>query len=197
MVSRPERPRSETQREILKAAWKLLEECGASGVRLEDVARRAGVSRQALYLNFGSRAGLLVALVEYIDETGRIREHALRWSAAPTARARLDAFLRWWCGYVPRIRGVASALLAERGHDEAAEAAWRNRMEALHGSARSLVDGLAKEGVLSPEWKPAEAADWLWALISVQVHEALCERGWSERRYADRLGRVVRSVLLA
>ena len=55
-----------TRRRILQAAWELLEQRGA-GVRLVDVADRAGVSRQAVYLHFGDRSGLLVALVDFID----------------------------------------------------------------------------------------------------------------------------------
>ncbi|MFN2487225.1 MAG: TetR/AcrR family transcriptional regulator, partial [Acidimicrobiia bacterium] len=58
----------ETRRRILQATWKLIEELGPS-IRLIDAADRAGVSRQAVYLHFGDRAGLLLALVQHIPET--------------------------------------------------------------------------------------------------------------------------------
>lgn len=187
---------TETRVEILNAAWALIEREGAAAVRLADVAKQAGVSRQAVYLKFGSRVGLFVALVAYIDEVGRTGEQAARWRSAETGEAKLEAFLEWWNGYVPQIRPVANALLAERARDAAAGAAWQSRMEALHRATHYVVAALAKEGTLAPGWRVPEAADWLWGLVSIQLRETMAERGWSRRRYADRLRRVVRAALL-
>lgn len=187
-----------TRDAILEAARARIERDGAGAVRLADVARDAGVSRQAVYLHFGSRAGLLVALVSHLDAQAGVAEAAQRWRAEGlTATARLDAFLAWWSGYVPRIRGVANALLAERAADAAADAAWRDRMRVLQRATRYVVDQLAKEDALAPIWEPADAADWLWALVSVQLRETLAERGWSNRRYAGALREVVHRALLA
>lgn len=189
---------SKTQESILRAAWELLEEEGAAAVRLQDVGTRAGVSRQAVYLHFGSRAGLLVELVNWIDDQERFPERAARLvRETGTAVETLDAYLDLWTHYVPRIRHVARALLAERATDEAADAAWRDRMDALHWGLERVVERLDEEGVLAEPWTRKEAADWLWALVSIQVFEALTERGWSHRRWADRLGRVVHSTLVA
>lgn len=189
---------SQTQERILEATWELLEREGAAAVRLQDVARAVDVSRQTVYLNFGSRAGLLGALVQYVDVKGRAIEVLEKLGSADlSAQAKLDAHLSWWIGYLPKIRGVARALLAERSYDEATEAAWQSRMDLLLNSVRYVVDQLALENALDPSWKPAEAADWYWGLISVQLYEAMMERGWSHRRYADRLRRVVHATLLA
>ena len=38
-------------------------------LRLADVADRADVSRQAVYLHFGDRAGLVLGLLGWVDET--------------------------------------------------------------------------------------------------------------------------------
>ena len=60
---------------MLEAARALLEERSAQAVKLEDVASRAGVSRQSVYLHFGSRAGLLLALVAHVEASrGRCGE---------------------------------------------------------------------------------------------------------------------------
>ncbi|MDH3426552.1 MAG: TetR/AcrR family transcriptional regulator, partial [Acidimicrobiia bacterium] len=50
-----------TRARILDATWELVAEQGA-GLKLSEVASRASVSRQAIYLHFGDRPGLLVAL---------------------------------------------------------------------------------------------------------------------------------------
>ena len=41
-------------------------------VSVGRVAAEAGVSRQAVYLHFGSKANLLLALVAWMDEAGRL-----------------------------------------------------------------------------------------------------------------------------
>lgn len=197
-ASSHERTWSETQHRILRAARALLEEHGAAAVRLEDVGRRAGVSRQAVYLNFGSRAGLFVELVHWIDDQERFPERAARViRASGSAVETLDAYLRLWTSYLPRIRNVAYALLAERAVDADADAAWRDRMDAVHRVCELLVGRLEGEGVLASPWRRAEAADWLWGLLSVPLWDSLRERGWSRSRFVDRLTRVVHSVLVS
>ena len=53
----------ETREKIMRATWKLLEESGGSGVRMSDIAKAAGISRQAVLHHFGSRDGLMRATV--------------------------------------------------------------------------------------------------------------------------------------
>ncbi len=49
----------ETRTRILDATVRMLEEQGGRGVRMGDIAKAAGISRQAVYLHFSSRAELL------------------------------------------------------------------------------------------------------------------------------------------
>lgn len=52
-----------TEEQILAAAFGRVAEAGLARLTLEDVAESAGVSRQTVYRHFGSRDGLLRALV--------------------------------------------------------------------------------------------------------------------------------------
>ena len=62
------RTRSETTRAaILAAALRLLEHDGYHAVGLAAVGREAGVSRQSIYLHFGSKANLLRALLDDLN----------------------------------------------------------------------------------------------------------------------------------
>ena len=63
-MGRRRRPAEETQAEILGVAQELLLDHGPAGVRLDEIARRIGVSRQAILHHFGNREGLMRALVE-------------------------------------------------------------------------------------------------------------------------------------
>ncbi|MEO1505580.1 MAG: helix-turn-helix domain-containing protein, partial [Pseudomonadota bacterium] len=80
---------SDTRTRILQAAWRLLEE-GAAGVRMSDIAKAAGVSRQAVYLHFPTRAKLLIDTTRYVDEVKNIDDR-LAASRAATGIDRLDA----------------------------------------------------------------------------------------------------------
>ena len=62
MVDSMSSRRQRTRSNILDSALRLLVERGYHGVGKEEVARDAGVSRQALYQHFKSKSELLVAL---------------------------------------------------------------------------------------------------------------------------------------
>ncbi len=58
----------DTRTRILKATLDLLEEGTGSAVRMSDIAKKAAISRQAIYLHFRTRAELLIATTHYLDE---------------------------------------------------------------------------------------------------------------------------------
>src|SRR5919107_4913211 len=96
-----------------------MEERNGQGVRMSDVAGAAGVSRQAVYDHFGSRADLMVATVRYGDEVLGLDERLGRYRALGSGVERLGAFIEFWGNYVPEIHGIARALMAARETDEA------------------------------------------------------------------------------
>lgn len=53
----------DTRRSVLDAALTVLAERGVSKLALEDVANEAAVSRQTVYRHFGSREGLISAVI--------------------------------------------------------------------------------------------------------------------------------------
>ncbi len=57
-----------TRETILDCAQKRLARLGSDGIRLQDIARDAGVSHPTILHHFGSRDGLIVALVQHIGE---------------------------------------------------------------------------------------------------------------------------------
>ena len=58
---------------------------------MEEVARDAGVSRQALYLHFKSKSELLVAMARYNDEMLNVAEIVRLEEEAETAEEAIDA----------------------------------------------------------------------------------------------------------
>ena len=80
---------------------------------MADIAKRAGISRQALYLHFRTRADLLIATTLHLDEVNRTEERLVASRTAATGLQRLEAFIEAWGSYLPEIHGVARALLAK------------------------------------------------------------------------------------
>lgn len=189
----------DTRDRILEAAWRLLEaDKGAGkGVRMSDIAKAAGVSRQAVYLHFENRAELLIATTRRIDAVKDVDARLTASRAAKTGEARLDAFIEAWGGYIPEIYGVAKALMAMQATDKAAGAAWRDRMAAVRHGCAAAVDALARDGRLRPERSQEEATDLLWTLLSVRMWEHLTrDCGWPQAAYLAAMKDLARSALL-
>ena len=187
----------ETREKILDSAWKLLVGEGASAIRMSDIAKLTGISRQAVYLHFPSRAELLIATTRYIDEVKDIDKRLSASRSAASGQQRLDAFVEAWGSYIPEIYGVARALIALQSNDDAARAAWSDRMDAVRHGCAAAVAALKKEGMLSTELSEKEAIDLLWSQLSVENWEHLRQRcGWSQKRYIRVMQQVARQTLL-
>ena len=174
----------ETRTRILDATVRMLEEHGGRGVRMGDIAKAAGISRQAVYLHFASRAELLVAATRYLDEVLDVDRRLAPSRAATSGAERLALYIDCWGHYIPEIYGVAKALLLAQETDEAAAAAWNDRMLAMRDGCRAAIETLHSDGNLAPEWTPKRATDALWTMLLVPNWENLTgECGWSTRQY--------------
>lgn len=191
-------PITDTRTRILDSAWKALEEGPGASVRMADIARRAGISRQALYLHFPARAELLIATTRYIDEIKQIDTRLAASRNAETGLERLDAYIEAWGNYIPEIHGVARALLAMQDSDAAAKLAWDDRMGAVREGCAAAIRALQDDGVLSGAYTLDQATDILWALLSVRQWELLRETcGWSQAEYIALTKTVAQRSLLA
>jgi len=187
----------QTRRSILDAAWTLLEERG-TGVRIADIAAKAGVSRQTVYLHFGDRASLFVALGDHVDVSfGRdqLRAHVF---GAPTAVESLRRWVQTMSWYTAKIASVSRVLELAAESDEALAAVWRDRMTGRRDHVRRIAERLAAEGQLVDGWTVESAGDLIftvtlpgpWRVLTTVV-------GWSEERYADEITGLLERSLLA
>ena len=178
------------------SAWQLLVADESNGARMSDIARLAGISRQALYLHFPSRAELLIATTRYIDEVKDVDGRLQASRGATSGLERLAAFVEAWGNYIPEIHGVARALIALQPNDEAACAAWSDRMDAVREGCEAAVKALKRDGQLCPALSPRQATDLLWCQLSVENWEHLRLRcGWSQSRYLKIMQHTARQIL--
>ncbi|MCR9073792.1 MAG: TetR/AcrR family transcriptional regulator [Alphaproteobacteria bacterium] len=186
----------DTRTRILNAAWQLLEQGAGKGVRMADVAALAGVSRQAVYLHFPSRAELLIETTRHIDAMHDVAGRLAASRAATGGLARLEAFIDTWSGYIPEVHGVCSALLAMRDTDAAAAAAWHDRMAAVREGCAAAVAALSADGMLRTDIDGDAATDILWTLLSVRNWEHLRQDcGWPQDRYVAAMKDLARRAL--
>jgi len=187
----------ETRTRILQSALTLLESGGGNGVRMADIAKQAGISRQAVYLHFPTRAELLIATTLYVDEIKAIDDRLAKSRAAASGIARLDAYIDAWGNYIPEIYGILKALLAMKDSDDAAAAAWDGRMQAMREGCAAAIKALKDDGKLAAGLKPDQATDLLWTLLSVRNWEQLTiDCGWPQKRYIASLKRLARQAVV-
>ena len=186
----------ETRRRILDTAWALLEERG-TGVRIADIAAKAGVSRQAVYLHFGDRTSLFVALGDHVDVSfgrDRLRAHVF---GAPTGVESLRRWVQTMSWYTAKIDTVSRILELAAESDEALAAVWKDRMTGRRGHVRRIAERIAAEGQLADGWTADAAADLIFAVTLPGPWRVLTSVvGWSNERYADEITGLLELSLL-
>ncbi|SON57160.1 DNA-binding transcriptional repressor AcrR [Hartmannibacter diazotrophicus] len=187
---------TETRKAILDASWALLES-GDRAVRMSDIARAAGISRQALYLHFPNRADLLSAVTLHIDASKNVDARLAASRAATSGEARLEAFIEAWGNYIPEIHGVAKALIAMQDSDEEARRAWQGRLAAVRAGCEAAVAAIVADGRLAPDLTTERAGDLLAALLSVETWERLTrDCGWPQADYVATMKALARKALI-
>ncbi|MEL6792742.1 MAG: TetR family transcriptional regulator [Pseudomonadota bacterium] len=186
-----------TRSKILEAAWRLLEDPDGARTRMSDIARAAGVSRQAVYLHFDNRADLLTETTRYADERLGVPEALQPFRAATNAEAKLTEAAAFFAAHYLRVTGIADALLA-MSEDEEAQAAWRDRMGAVSEASAEVVAMIVAEDRLAPGWTETEATDFLWSLLAFETWRRLTkECFWTPEQFVARTSSAAKAALVA
>ena len=187
-----------TRKRILQTTWQLLEKDGGNATRMADVAKASGISRQALYLHFPNRAELLIETTRYIDVVHDVDALLAPSRSATSGQDRLTLWIEAWGNYIPKVYGVATALMQMLPTDDAAKAAWEDRMEGVRAGCAAVASALDDDGHLTKTVTTDEASDLLFAMLSIRTWEVLCkDRGWSQLRYITVMKDQARRLLLA
>lgn len=186
----------DTRARILAATWELVAEQGGS-FKISDVSRRASVSRQSVYLHFGDRTGLLIALVNHMDQTLDLAAALAAVEAATDGAAILEATMALNTAFWRQVMPVAQVLEAAQYTEEALGAAWRDRMLFRQATFRSIVEVIAERGELDEVWSVDDAATTLYGIAHFDTWRELIQLGWDDDRYVTIMSRVLKRTLLA
>ena len=186
----------DTRNRILRATWELIIEHG-SQMKLADVAKRASVSRQAIYLHFGDRAALLVALVNHMDDALDLGESLAAVHAAQDGAALLESAMWLNTTFWRHVLPVAQVLEAAQHTDEALGAAWRDRMQLRQATFRAMIETIHDRAELAEDWSIDDAAATLYGVAHFDTwRELVTEIGWSDERYVRSMTRLLGGALL-
>ncbi len=190
--------RSKTsKRAILEATLAALEAREAEAFNMGKVAKRVGISRQALYLYFASRSELAIETARYADEKYGIESELAPVMTASTGSELLEGFARFVARYNPKIYPIVRAADALRFDNPAIAAAWAERLAKRRRGNRRLAIQLQARGELASMWSVNSAGDWLTSHASVKWWEELViDLGWSHRRFEKTLAQTLKASLL-
>ena len=161
--------------EILSAAIEVFGEVGFARAKLDDVARKAGVSKGTLYLYFDSKEELFRRLVqERIVPCFEKAEEYLRESQG-TAREMLEWFIRrsWEAVRQPEMVSIARLVHAELANFPDLS---RFYFEAVILRNRSLLNQILERGRSTGEFRVVPHDFVLRAVPSLVVHGAMYQR---------------------
>jgi AcrR family transcriptional regulator len=161
-----------TRRRILDAARDSLEGGPAGALRVDEVARSAGVSRSTVYLLYGSRAGLFDALARQLrDEAGF--DGLLREFAKPDALEAMRGAQRAAVHMYAKMPDLARGLFTLAAVDPDAVAAVRAIEDGRRPGQTEIARRLAAQGYLRNGVSVEEAADILSVITSFQAFDEL------------------------
>jgi AcrR family transcriptional regulator len=154
----------QTRSRLLRAAVQVFDKKGYSAASVREIVEVANLTKPALYYHFGSKEGVLLAILqEGLEEFRRTAQTATQ--APGTTRERLmglcQSFYGLFAENVPLIRVVHRAF-----HDPAGDVPDFDLLEferALEGALRQVVE----EGVAAGELRSVEPADVALAVIGV------------------------------
>ncbi len=169
---RPGRPLDASVEDaILRATLRLLGEAGYEGLRIEEVARRAGAGKTSIYRRWATRDELILAAVRHflVDATtraskaGPVGPASLRDDLLAQAR-RLAAVL------TPERAGiVAGLLLAMRSHPELAAMVKQSLVAGEGGAMAGVLERAVSRGERRSSRVPGTVLQVLPGVLLLQV----------------------------
>ena len=193
----------QTRTRMLEAAERLFADHGYASSTIETIASTAGVAVDTVYATFGSKRGLLSALmdlrvggddqpVELLDRAG---PQAVR--REPNQKRQIARFAEDVSAIGERARPVADIIRGAAAVDEEIAALWSRLEESRFQNMSRFVAWVAANGPFRAGITEADAAAIVWSLTSPEMQRLLrVERAWSLERYAEWLAQTLTRTLL-
>ena len=175
------RPRSvESERAILAAVWKLLQETSVRKISVEAIAREAGVGKTTIYRWWTSKAAVIVdAFLARVETALPFPEAG---SSAERIRVQMTNLVKVFRGDVGRI---VAQIIAEGQSDTEALDSFRERfLTPRRNAAQQVIEMGMESGEFDAKLDPALAMDMLYGPI---YYRLLVQHLPSDEAFAEEL----------
>src|SRR6059036_1399303 len=180
--------------EILAAALATFVERGYASAKLEDVARRAGVTKGTVYLYFESKEALFKAVVRETIVPVIAQGEALARSFTGSARELLEQLVReyWRLVGETALAGIPKLMMAEAATFPELTRFYYDEVVAR---GHRLMAGVIERGVKNGEFRPVDVMLAAKLAMSPLMHAAVVRRafvscmpeGFNVQKYLDTL----------
>ena len=177
-------PRALRERQLVELAEELFAERGYAGASMDELSRRAGVTKPVVYEHFGSKDGLFRACVDRaIERMAQDIAIAFRSESEPEARLRAGgmAFLRFakdnrvawelmsmngrFADQAASVRRSQAELIRQLMVEIAPAGVDQGELEAVAYAVNSAYEGVAHWMWEHPDVPIDRVADWIVGLL--------------------------------
>ena len=153
--------------EILDAALACFAERGFAATRLDDVAKRAGITKGTLYLYFPNKEELFKAVVRQAIVANIARGEALVAESSEPAAVLLERLIHRWAELLPTpASAIPKLVIAEAGNfpDIA-----RFYLEEVVNRGRELIRSVIRKGVARGEFRAVNVESGAYCVFAPMV----------------------------
>ncbi len=185
VARRPRKPKPRWQRrkdarpeEIVAAALDVFVEHGFAAARLEDVARRAGVTKGTVYLYFKSKEALFKAVVRQTIVPAIAQGEALAQSFTGSARELLERLVReyWRLVGETSLAGIPKLIIAEAANFPELT---RFYYEEVVTRGHRLMAGVIERGIKNGEFRKVDVLIAAKLAMSPLMHATVVRRAFA------------------
>jgi AcrR family transcriptional regulator len=198
LTARRQEEKDRRRSEILDAAAASAAEEGFESITMDNVARRARVSRALIYVYFQDKHALHMALCERAMEL-LLERFAVATRDAPNGLARLEAMGRTYVRYARELPVYFQALahLEARNPEEVQHLRCIELGNVCHANmTRALRDGIADGSIRSDLGSADAVAVALWGFMHGVIHIANTKAALLSLRNTDALQLYDEAVVL-
>src|SRR5881397_3876002 len=178
--------------EIVSAALDVFVERGFAATRLEDVARRAGVTKGTVYLYFKNKDALFKAVVRETIVPVIAQGEALAQSFTGSARDLVEQLVRsyWTLVGETRLAGIPKLMMAEAATFPALTKFYYDEVVTR---GHRLMAGVIERGIKSGEFRPVDVkvaaklamTPLMHAVIARRAFASCMPEGFDVKQYLD------------
>jgi len=202
-ATRRQQAAAERRQKVLDVAVALFAQLGYTQTTMAEIAAKAGVALDTIYVTIGTKPELFRLLLETaISGTGEAvpvldRDYVAKMRAEPDPTRKLAIYAAALTEIHARLAPLYLALQAAAPESPELATIWQDLLARRARNMPLLIAELERTNALRPELTTETAVDTVWAINSTEVYVLLHnQRGWTEDQYENWLAQILARLLL-